>query len=43
MILMMMMVMMMMTCIGETVEIEVDGIVAAEEKVAKGWHLAFKS
>ena len=49
--LMMMMTMMMMmttmmvttmtmtTCIGETVKVEVDGIVAAEQQVAKGWHL----
>ena len=50
MLMMMMMMMMMMTtmmvttmtmttCIGETVKVEVDGIVAAEQQVAKGWHL----
>ena len=28
-----------MTCIGEAVEVEVDGIVATEEEIAEGWHL----
>ena len=39
MIMMMMTTMTMTTCIGETVKVEVDGIVAAEQQVAKGWHL----
>ena len=39
MIMMLMTTMTMTTCIGETVKVEVDGIVAAEQQVAKGWHL----
>ena len=39
MIMLMMTTMTMTTCIGETVKVEVDGIVAAEQQVAKGWHL----